>query len=82
MASRTIPTSSDVERRAVNAEDARLAFEREKWEAERKLREQEMAFREADRPSPWRSPLTIAVVPQPWPVLATLWSRNSTAAHS
>lgn len=62
MASRTIPTSSDVERRAVNAEDARLAFEREKWEAERKLREQEMAFREADRPSPWRSPLTIAVV--------------------
>jgi|GEM_PF-2913835 len=44
------------------AADPRLAFEREKWIEERKLRERELAVKEAERPSPWRSPLVIAVV--------------------
>jgi N-acetylmuramoyl-L-alanine amidase len=47
---------------AVGLDDPRLALEREKWETERNLRERELALREADRPSPWRSPLTIAIV--------------------
>jgi hypothetical protein len=43
------------------ASDPRLQFEREKWQEERQLRERELAVKEADRPSPWRSPLIITI---------------------
>jgi hypothetical protein len=55
-----------------SSDAARLAFDREKWETERQLRERELALKEREQQlSSWTNPLTVAVA-----VAALAWVGN------